>query len=81
MAYFLINKDTEHTIIAIDNTAVASIMGVHRHTITNWFKLGAKKKETDKYTVIKADEYIEPNKSSGNRDSRETRYRKANGEI
>lgn len=86
MAYFIIRKDNKKTYIIIDKASVAGLIGVHRHTITNWFKpdengIAAKQKETDKYIVIKADEYTEPNKSRGNRDSNNDKKLKAMGEM
>lgn len=86
MAYFITQKDNGKTYIIIDKTSLAGLLGVHRHTITNWFKpnedgIAAKQKETDKFTVIKADEYIQPIKSSGNRDSKEDKHLKIIGEL
>lgn len=68
MAYFVVNKENNVNYIIIDNTTLAGLIGVHRHTIRNWFsKSGAKQKETEKYIITKTDNYYPPNTSKGNR--------------
>ena len=66
MAYFLINKTTESTIIAIDKIKVAELLKVHRHTITNRFKK-VNKIETDDYIIYRANKYYPKETSGGNR--------------
>lgn len=83
MAYFLIDKHTNETIIAVDTIKVAELLKVHRHTINNRFAKSSIKNriETEQYLIYKADKYYAPNTSKGNRDSKHTRAKKAEGEI
>ena len=79
MAYTLINKTTNEATIVMDKLKLSSILGVHRHTITNRFKKSLYF-ETELYHVYKPKYYF-PHVRGGNRDSMSVKIAKKNGEY
>jgi len=73
--YTLIDKQDQKVIIYFETSALSRLLNIDRATLYRWFKEG-NKKETDDYTIYKADEIKKKTRKTGNRDDKATRARK-----